>query len=135
VIFIQGGVVQKLPDIYLTIYDKLGNFMQISFKYNFRNILSLYKKYSCMEKCDSNFTLITFLQVNQVNIKFLLDLCFIFYSLPPKAKIVPCLIHLNVNVYTVKPSLVTTSIKQHLVLCDFNFYFPSQCVSYQLNLY
>jgi hypothetical protein len=31
--------------------------------------------------------------------------------------------------------LVTTSIKQKLVLCDFNLYFPSQCISYQLNLY
>ena len=36
---------------------------------------------------------------------------------------------------TVKPPLVTTSIKQLVVLCDLNFYFPSQCMSYQLNLY
>ena len=37
--------------------------------------------------------------------------------------------------YTVKQALVTTSIKQKLVLCDRNFYFPSQCISYQYNLY
>jgi hypothetical protein len=42
---------------------------------------------------------------------------------------------INKNVDTVKPALVTTSIKQHLVLCDLRFYFPSQCISYQLNLY
>ena len=36
---------------------------------------------------------------------------------------------------TVKHALVTTSIKQKLVLYDLNLYFPSQCVSYQLNLY
>jgi hypothetical protein len=35
---------------------------------------------------------------------------------------------------TVKPALVTSSIKQKLVLCDLNLYFPSQCVSYHLNL-
>jgi len=35
----------------------------------------------------------------------------------------------------VKPALVTTSIKLKLVLCNVNLYFPSQCVSYQLNLY
>jgi hypothetical protein len=35
---------------------------------------------------------------------------------------------------TVKPTLVTTSIKQKLVLCDLNLYFPSQCASYQLNI-
>jgi hypothetical protein len=28
---------------------------------------------------------------------------------------------------TVKPALVTTSIKQKLVLCDLNLYFPSVC--------
>ena len=39
------------------------------------------------------------------------------------------------NKNTVKPALVTTSIKRKLVLCDHNFYFPSQCISYQLNLY
>ena len=35
------------------------------------------------------------------------------------------------NVDTVELALVTTSIKQHLVLCDLRFYFPSQCISYQ----
>jgi hypothetical protein len=30
---------------------------------------------------------------------------------------------------TVKPALVTTSIKQKLVLCDLNLYFPSQYMS------
>ena len=34
------------------------------------------------------------------------------------------------SIKLVKPALVTTSIKQKL-----NLYFPSQCVSYQLNLY
>jgi len=29
---------------------------------------------------------------------------------------------------TVKSALVTTSIKQKLVLFDLNFYFPSQCI-------
>jgi len=33
----------------------------------------------------------------------------------------------------VKPDLVTTSIKQSLVLSVLNFYFPSQCILYQLN--
>jgi hypothetical protein len=32
----------------------------------------------------------------------------------------------NCQMYTVKPALVTTSIKQHLVLGDLIFYFPSQ---------
>jgi hypothetical protein len=32
--------------------------------------------------------------------------------------------------YTVKPALVTTSIKQQLILCDLNFDFPLQCISY-----
>jgi len=32
--------------------------------------------------------------------------------------------------YTVKPALVTTSTKQELVLCDFNFNFPLQCILY-----
>ena len=36
---------------------------------------------------------------------------------------------------TVKPVLVTTSIMQKLVLCYVNLYLPSQCISYQLNLY
>ena len=36
---------------------------------------------------------------------------------------------------TVKPALVTTSIKQWLVLCDLNFNFPLQWISYQLHLY
>ena len=31
--------------------------------------------------------------------------------------------------------LVTTSIKQELVLCDLNFHSPSQCISYQSYLY
>jgi hypothetical protein len=39
------------------------------------------------------------------------------------------------NKNTIKSALVTTSIKQELVLCDHNGYFPSQCISYQLNLY
>jgi len=37
--------------------------------------------------------------------------------------------------FTVKPALVTFSIKQQLVLCDLDFYCPSQCILYQLNLY
>ena len=35
-----------------------------------------------------------------------------------------------INHYTVKPALVTTSIKQLPLLCDLNFNFPSQCISY-----
>ena len=34
-------------------------------------------------------------------------------------------------VYTMKPALVT-SIKQYLVLCDLNFYFPFLCISLNL---
>jgi hypothetical protein len=34
-------------------------------------------------------------------------------------------------VYTMKPALVT-SIKQYLVLCDLNFYFPFLCTSLNL---
>ena len=36
---------------------------------------------------------------------------------------------------TVKHVLMITSIKQKLVLCYLNLYLPSQCMSYQLNLY
>jgi hypothetical protein len=46
-----------------------------------------------------------------------------------------CYEFMDRNTNTVKPALVTTSIKRKLVLCDHNFYFPSQCISYQLNLY
>ena len=36
---------------------------------------------------------------------------------------------------TMQPVLVTTSVQQSLELCDFNFIFPSQCISYKFNLY
>jgi hypothetical protein len=58
-----------------------------------------------------------------------------------KLRVIFLLVHMflciwcnNKNVDTVKPALVTTAIKQHLVLCDLRFYFPSQCISYQLNI-
>ena len=40
-----------------------------------------------------------------------------------------------IDKFTVKPALVTTYIKQTLVLCDLAFYYPTQYIPYQLNLY
>jgi hypothetical protein len=39
------------------------------------------------------------------------------------------------SIKLVNPALVTTSIKQPLVLSDLNLNFPSQCISFYLKMY
>jgi len=65
------------------------------------------------------------------------DLCFSPYRIyyVRGSWIHTCYEFMDINKNTFKSALVTTSSKRELVLCDHNLYSPSQCISYQLNLY